>query len=73
MLQSIDPNFSIQFEQLLKSITLNFEKKNISLIEFTDFYDTYKQNVLQLNQLQNARMQAIENLNFAIGKTLINY
>lgn len=73
MLKSIDPNFRSQFEQLLASMTQNFEKRNISLLEFTDFYDSYKQNVLQMNQLQNARMQAIENLNFAIGKTILNY
>lgn len=73
MLQSVDPNFRDQFEQLLKSITLNFEKRNINLLEFTDFYDSYKQNILQLNQLQNTRMQAIESLNFAVGKTIINY
>jgi cobalt-zinc-cadmium efflux system outer membrane protein len=73
VLQSVDPNFRSQFEELLISVTKNFEKRNISLLEFTDFYDTYKQNILQLNQLQNARMQAIENLNFAIGKTIINY
>ncbi|MBO9682351.1 MAG: TolC family protein [Flavisolibacter sp.] len=73
ILQSVDPNFRNQFEELLISVTKNFEKRNISLLEFTDFYDTYKQNILQLNQLQNARMQAIENLNFAIGKTIINY
>ncbi|MGZ3925175.1 MAG: TolC family protein, partial [Flavisolibacter sp.] len=73
MLKSVDSNFRGQFEQLLVSMTENFEKRNISLLEFTDFYDTYKQNVLQMNQLQNARMQAIENLNFAIGKTILNY
>ena len=73
MLKSIDPNFRSQFEQLLVSMTENFEKRNISLLEFTDFYDTYKQNILQMNQLQNDRMQAIENLNFSIGKTLLNY
>lgn len=73
MLQSVDPNFRTQFEQLLKSVTENFEKRNINLLDFTDFYDSYKQNILQLNQLQNARMQAIESLNFAVGKTVINY
>jgi cobalt-zinc-cadmium efflux system outer membrane protein len=72
MLQSVDPEFRQQFEQLLKSITENFLKKNISLLELTDFYDSYKENMLQLNQLQNDRMQAIETLNFAIGKTLFN-
>jgi cobalt-zinc-cadmium efflux system outer membrane protein len=73
MLSSIAPNFRTDFEELLRSITTNFQKRNISMLEFTDFYESYKQNVLQLNQLQNDRMQAIENLNFAIGKTIINY
>ena len=73
MLASIDSNFRDQFEELLKSVTENFEKRNISLLDFTDFYDSYKENILQLNQLQNSRMQAIETLNFAIGKTILNY
>lgn len=72
MLESIDPGFRKDFEQLLKNITDNFLKKNISLLELTDFYDSYKENLLQLNQLQNDRMQAIETLNFAVGKTLFN-
>lgn len=72
MLRTIDPNFQNDFDKLLKSITENFEKRNISLLEFTDFYDSYKQNVLQWNQLQNDRIQAIESLNFSIGKPIIN-
>lgn len=72
MLESIDPAFRGQFGRLLLSITDNFMKKNISLLELTDFYNSYKENILQLNQLQNDRMQAIETLNFAIGKTLFN-
>ena len=70
MLQSFDPQFRSQFERLLKGVTDNFQKKNISLIEFTDFYESYKQNILQMNQLQYQRMQGIEDLNFATGKTL---
>lgn len=71
MLKTIDPAFSAQFEQLLQSVLLNFEKRNISLLDFTDFYESYKQNILQLNQIQNERMQAIENLNFTCGSTVI--
>ncbi len=72
MLQSIDPDFQSQFEKLLTGITENFQKKNISLIEFTDFNEAYKNNILQFNQLQNNKMQAIEALHFAIGKTIFN-
>jgi cobalt-zinc-cadmium efflux system outer membrane protein len=72
MLQSLDPGFKDQFGQLLKGITENFEKKNISLLEFTDFYESYKDNILRINQLQNEKDQAKEALNFAVGKTLFN-
>ena len=73
MLQSIDPIFRDEFENLLKAITENFEKKNLSLIEFTDFNESYKNNILQINDLQNQKMQAIETLNFTVGKTILNY
>ena len=72
LLQSIDPTFQTQYEKMLQGITDNFEKKNISLIEFTDFYDSYKNNMLQYNQLQNDRMQAVAALSFSIGKPLFN-
>ncbi len=71
MLQSIDPGFRDEFESLLKAVSENFQKKNISLIEFTDFNESYKNNILQINELQNQKMQAIETLNFTIGKTIL--
>lgn len=72
MLRSIDPGFYRQMDQLLEGITDNFKKKNLSLIELTDFYDSYKTNMLQYNQLHDAEMQAAEDLQFAIGKTIFN-
>ncbi|MFT3705166.1 MAG: TolC family protein [Agriterribacter sp.] len=72
MLQSFDPAFRSQFEQLMKGVVDNFSKRNISLIDFTDFVESYRNNVLQLNQLQNDKRQAIESLNFAVGKSIID-
>ncbi len=71
MLQSLDPGFASQFQHLMDGVTENFLKRNISLIDFTDFVESYKNNVLQLNQLQNDRMQAVEALNFSVGKSII--
>lgn len=70
--QSFDPGFKQQFEQLLKGVTDNFLNRNISIIEFTDLIESYKNNILQLNQVENDRMQAIQALNFATGKTIID-
>lgn len=72
MLDSFDPAFRQQFDKLLQGITENFQKKNISLLEFTDFYESWRDNVLRFNQLRNEKDQAKEALNFAIGKTLFN-
>jgi len=71
MLQSFDPGFKSAFQHLMDGVTENFLKRNISLLDFTDFVESYKNNVLQLNQLQNDRMQAIEALNFSVGKPII--
>lgn len=72
MLQSIDPAFQKQFEKLLEGITTNFEKKNISLVEFTDFCESYRDNIIQYNQLRDQQMQAVEALHFAVGKIILN-
>lgn len=69
-LKSIDESFVDQLQTLLQAITENFQKRNISMLEFTDFYQSYKENILQFNQLRNERMQAIEELQFTVGKTI---
>jgi cobalt-zinc-cadmium efflux system outer membrane protein len=69
-LKSFDPSFKDNLQKLLISITENFQRKNISLLEFTDFYESYKENILLFNQLQNDRMQALEALQFSIGKSI---
>jgi outer membrane protein, heavy metal efflux system len=73
LLQSLDPTFRAQFEKLLLGVTENFQKKNISLLELVDFYESYKNNILQLNQLQSERAQAYESLQFAVGKNIFHY
>ena len=66
-----DSNFVSDLEQLNLEMLKNFEKKNIGLIEFLDYYDAYKQNVVQLNTLLYNRINAVENLNYTIGKDII--
>ena len=59
--------------KLLEEITKNYEKKNISLLEFIDFYDAYKENTVQMNNFLKNRLDAFEELNFSVGKNIINY
>jgi len=66
-----DNTFIADLDTLNQEMLRNFEKKNISLIEFLDYYDAYKENAVQLNTLLYNRINAFENLNYTIGKDII--
>lgn len=68
--QSLDQNFSTDFTNLIQEVTKNYRSRNLSLIEFLDFYDSYKENTLQLNQLKYERMNAKEEINYVTGSTI---
>ncbi|WP_445456232.1 TolC family protein [Flavobacterium sp. HNIBRBA15423] len=52
------------FETVNQGILNNFQKKNISLIEFTDFMESYNQSTLYLNQIKKELILSGENLNY---------
>lgn len=64
---SIDPEFSDTFERLAQQMLINYKKRNISLLQFLDFYDAYKDNILQLNTIRFNRISALEEINFVTG------
>lgn len=72
LLNSFDPKFPTDFEYLIGEVLKNFTKRNFTLLEFIDFYDSYKQNVLQLNNLRYNRISALEQLNYTTGSLLFN-
>ena len=56
------------FSTLIDNIEKSYTKRLISVVEYLDFYEAYKNNVLQLNALRANRMRAFENLNLATGR-----
>ncbi|MHB1688259.1 MAG: TolC family protein [Ignavibacteriaceae bacterium] len=70
--KSFDNKFTGEYKQLVKGMISNYEKRNMTLIEFTDFFDSYRASMLQLIQLQNSRVDTFEELNYAAGMTLFN-
>lgn len=66
-----DKAFMIDFDKLFDNVKVSFEKQIISMLEFIDFYESYKSSAVQMNRLQNDRMNAIEEINFMAGKDVI--
>ncbi|WP_113618309.1 TolC family protein [Chitinophaga flava] len=65
--KGIDPAFESDFERLQHEVLINYQKRNIGLLDFLDFYDSYKQNVLQTNNIFFNRVSAFEDINFYTG------
>ena len=69
---SFDAQFKPDFTRLITEVFKNYEKRNISMLEFLDFYDSYKTNTLQLNNLLLSRVTALEQLNYVTGTPFFN-
>lgn len=70
--QNRDPKFESDFERLLNEVLINYQKRNLGLLDFLDFYDSYKQNMLQINTLNFNRVSTFEDLNFYTGANFFN-
>jgi cobalt-zinc-cadmium efflux system outer membrane protein len=63
--------FTGDYENLLDGILRAYQNHTISLLEFIDYYEAYKDSKLQFNRLQSERMDALENLNLSAGANIL--
>ncbi|AQG81902.1 TolC family protein [Spirosoma montaniterrae] len=68
---TFDNRFNADFARLIEGVITNYRKQNIDVVEFLDFFDSYKNSQIQYNQLQNDRQQSLEALNFAVGANVL--
>lgn len=61
------------FALIIEGVNSNFQKRNISLLEFIDYYETYKTTCLQLYQTQKEVLLALEEVNTVTGSHVFNY
>jgi cobalt-zinc-cadmium efflux system outer membrane protein len=66
----IKPTVNADFEAVYNGILTNFQKQNISLLEFTDFMESYNQAAIQINELKKKVVLSGEELNSTINKDL---
>src|SRR5215471_12085248 len=63
--------FTGEYANLLDGFLKAYQNHTISLLEFIDYYEAYKDAKLQFNHLQNERMDAMENLNLSTGTNVL--
>ena len=62
-LQAIPQKDMDNLDLVYKGMTDNFRKGNVTLIEFTDFTESYKQTVLQVNEIKKQILISAEEIN----------
>lgn len=67
---STTDGFAEQLDHLSGSLIDNYIKSNISLIEFTDLFESYNASIIALNQLEADLQNAYEELEFVSGQRL---
>lgn len=63
-------SFNKDFPDVNRSVIENFNKGNMSMLEFMDFFQNYNTAIRQVNELRKQRRLAWEELEFATGGTI---
>lgn len=72
-LAGYEPEFLDQLTQLNRNTNENFQKRNISLLQFIDQQRIYIQTNIQLIELKQQLLNNVNELNFSVGTTIIEY
>lgn len=64
--------FSEDFAEVNRSAMENFNKGNLSMLDFMDFFENYNATIRQLNELHKQRRIAWADLEFNVGASIAN-
>lgn len=64
-------DFSQQYDTLFTNMLKSYQDRQLSLLEFIDFMDAYKDTKLKLIEQHNGLIHAAEDLNYTVGKDII--
>lgn len=65
--RSSDYELERDFDRIIEGVNAGFRKRNISLLEFIDYYEAYKETCLQLYGMKRDVVMAAEGLNTIVG------
>ncbi|WP_413514100.1 TolC family protein [Myroides odoratus] len=66
----IDSDYEDQLDKLVEAYVKNFQKRNVSMIEYLDFVEAYLDNKNILLETKKDLNEQLENLQFAVGKDI---
>ncbi len=71
LLKHIDPSYLANYEQLAQDMTQNYQRGNIEIMAFADFYESYRDSITKMNQTLLGCALTFEEFNYAVGQNKI--
>ncbi|MBD0404838.1 TolC family protein [Flammeovirga sp. EKP202] len=68
--EQLDPELSQEMEEVMGAVTKSYQHKQLSLLEFIDFFESYRDNLGQWYDTEMTLFQAQENVNYTVGKDI---
>lgn len=65
---SIDKSLEENFSDLIEGVSISFRKQNINMLEFIDYYETYKDTCLKLYENETKLLTGVEDINKLLGR-----
>ena len=62
--------YNQDFEITVKGMTSNFQKRNVSILEFVDFFEAYNEVLTELTRIKKELVISGEQMNLLIGKDI---
>ncbi len=72
-LSSYSDEYLDKLDQLNRNTNVYFQKRDISLLEFIDQQRIYITTNIQLIELKQQYLNSVNNLNFSVGETVVDY
>lgn len=73
--QNVYVNFNKSFTQdydvFLENVTKNYERHTIGLLEFIDFFESYRDTKISSYSLEEDFLEAKEQINYSVGKDIV--
>lgn len=73
LLDRVDTTFEDEFGAILESITLQYRQGEMRLIEFIDFYESFRDGIKRNYSVQEELIQAAEELNYTVGEDIFQF
>lgn len=62
--------YNADFFDVYNGMTVNFLKRNISLVEFVDFFESYNESIAEVNRIRKQLALSAENINYSVAYPL---